>query len=240
MAENGTSAVTPESLADALGETTLPPQLLLRRLHKLLGPERCHALLTEALAVEAAGGLLRKDGQRRTLGGVFFHLARGACTRPERAVIFRTFPPVRVPRRVAGPVQPSTWATLVQLKRYIPRVERGGGTMKLTFVGVPGKLQHDRTCILFRVLPDPAKGLPPEFPALTPEDTPSWTVVVPLKMWLKQKLPDIVRDHPTDKVLCEGVPVIKDGHCFLFATSVRSLWAERQKQEAGRATGATA
>jgi len=127
-------------------------------------------------------------------------------------------------------VVPSTWAGLAQLKQHIPKSERNGGTMKLTFVGVPGKLQHDRTCILFRVTSPQPAGLAPEFPALTPDDCPPWTVVVPLRTWAKQKMPDILRDHPTEKVLCEGIPVIKDGHCFLFATSVRSLWAERQRQ----------
>jgi PHAX RNA-binding domain len=232
------SVVSPEALADVLGETTPEPRQLLRRLVKRLGPDRCAVLLTETLAVEAQGGLLRQDGQRRTVGGTFFHLARAACTPSERTWIF--FPPAPTPRvpKLPAVVVPSTWASLAQLKQHIPRVERGGGTMKLTFVGIPGKLQHDRTCILFRIIPTPAKGLPSEFPAVGPNDTPPWTVVVPLKMWVKQKLPDIVRDHPTEKVLCEGVPVIKDGHCFLFATSVRSVWAERQRQEAQRAAQA--
>jgi hypothetical protein len=232
--------LSPEALAATLGETAPAPRQLLRRLVQRLGPARCGALLAETLAVEAAGGCLRQDGQRRTVGGTFFRLAKAACTHAERGWIF--FPPSSAPRAPQLPavVVPSTWAGLAQLKAHIPRVERGGGTMKLTFVGVPGKLQHDRTCVLFRVIPTPAKGLPAEFPALAPGDVPPWTVVVPLKMWLKQKLPDIIRDHPTEKVLCEGMPVVKDGHCFLFATSVRSLWAERQRQEAQRATLAKA
>jgi hypothetical protein len=227
--------LTPAVLADILGETEADPRRTLYRCLQRLGQDRCGALLAETLAVEAQGGCLRGDGQRRTPGGTFFYLTRTRCTPAERLYIF--YPPPR-PQRVAPPpraVVPSTWAGLAQLKQRIPRVTRGRGTMKLTFVGVPGKLEHDRTCILFRILSPTPTGLPPEFPALTPEDSPPWTVVVPLRTWEKQKMPAIMRDHPTEKVLCEGVPVIKDGHCFLFASSVRSVWAERQKQEAQRA-----
>jgi hypothetical protein len=224
-------SLTLEALADILGETEVAPRRTLRRCLQRLGQDRCAALLAETLAVEAQDGCLRLDGHRRTPGGTFLYLTRTRCTRAERLYIF--YAPPAPPRRAAPPprvVTPSTWADLAQLKQHIPRVERGSGTMKLTFVGVPGKLQHDRTCVLFRVLSPTPTGLAPEFPPLVPDDSPPWTVVVPLRTWVKQKMPDIMRDHPTEKVLCEGVPVIKDGHCFLFATSVRSLWAERQKQ----------
>jgi hypothetical protein len=233
-------SLTLEALADVLGETEASPRLTLRRCLWVLGQDRCAVLLTETLAIEAQGGCLRLDnGQRRTPGGTFLYLTRTRCTQAERLYIFSPpAPRLPPPRRSAAsprPVVPSTWADLAQLKQHIPRVARGRGTMKLPFVGVPGKLQHDRTCILFRVLSGASSGLSPEFPPLVPEDSPVWTVVVPLRTWVKQKMPDIMRDHPTEKVICEGVPVLKDGHCFLFATSVRSVWAERQKQEAQRA-----
>jgi hypothetical protein len=230
--------LTAAGLADVLGETEASPRALLCFCLRVLGQDRCATLLQETLAVEAQAGCLRVDGQRRTPGGTFLHLARTACAPEERQWIFsrnaHPGPPPRAPRPLRLPpvVGPSTWSSLAQLKQHIPRVARGGGTMKLAFVGVPGKLQHDRTCILFRVVPAPPTGLPQEFPALTPGDCPPWTVVVPLRTWVKQKMPDLIRDHPTEKVLCEGVPVIKDGHCFLFATSVRSLWAERERQAA--------
>ena len=66
-----------EELADELGETEELPRRQLRRVVQTLGAERARAILAEALAVEARGGLLVPDGsRRRTPGGIFFHLVR--------------------------------------------------------------------------------------------------------------------------------------------------------------------
>jgi hypothetical protein len=61
--------ITVGQLAAVLHETEYR---LLVRVVKVLGPERCVALLAAALLCVHQGGLLVKDGsRRRSLGGVF-------------------------------------------------------------------------------------------------------------------------------------------------------------------------
>ena len=107
--------------------------------------------------------------------------------------------------------------------------------MKLTWVGLPGTVQHDQSCVVFRVRIALPTALPKGLPKVAPDDSPPWTVVVPGPLWTKNKIGEMLKAHPTEKILCEGVPVMRDNHLFLFATSIRSLWAEKQKRDAKQA-----
>jgi hypothetical protein len=74
-----------EEIAAALGEREKIPLRQLEMLVRLCGTSFAQALLVEAQRIEAGEGMMTKDGaRRRTLGGVFFELAR-----------WRTSPPVR-------------------------------------------------------------------------------------------------------------------------------------------------
>jgi hypothetical protein len=50
----------------------------LRSVVREFGAERAQQLADEAFQIEAAGGMLAPDGKRRTVGGIFFHLAKEA------------------------------------------------------------------------------------------------------------------------------------------------------------------
>ena len=77
-----------QRIAAALGETEPQPLTHIARIVRTLGEERAAALLEQATAVEAQGGLRLPDGTRRTKGGVFFRLAREQATPEERARIW--------------------------------------------------------------------------------------------------------------------------------------------------------
>ncbi len=78
-----------QGIAAELGETTAQPLAHLRRMLRTLGEERTRQLVQQAKAVEVQGGLLLPDsGRRRTLGGVFFKLAKEQATPEERARIW--------------------------------------------------------------------------------------------------------------------------------------------------------
>ena len=91
-----------QRIAAALGETEPQPLTHIARIVRTLGEERAAALLEQATAVEARGGMLLPDGTRRTKGGVFFRLAREQATPEERA---RIWPWTREPKpnRADGP-----------------------------------------------------------------------------------------------------------------------------------------
>jgi hypothetical protein len=74
-----------KQIADALNESNLA---LIRKIITVIGAERTQAFLTQTQETITQGGLLRKDGQPRTAGGVFFYLVRGAISREERKQLF--------------------------------------------------------------------------------------------------------------------------------------------------------
>ena len=79
--------LTASAIAKVLHESC---HIVIARALKVLGPERCIELLTEALLTQHQGGLWLKDGSRkRTLGGVFLALCRQHSTAEERRRIFR-------------------------------------------------------------------------------------------------------------------------------------------------------
>ncbi len=70
-------ARTVSTIAARLGETDPQVQRTIGRIVRQLGAETALALVEEALAVEAQGGMLLPDlSRRRTLGGVFFVLVK--------------------------------------------------------------------------------------------------------------------------------------------------------------------
>ncbi|GAC1533657.1 MAG: hypothetical protein NVS2B4_13900 [Ramlibacter sp.] len=110
-----------QAIMRELGETERKVLPQLYRAIDVLGSEVVQAVLAEARETEAGGGLLRKDGERRTLGGVFFALLKTHTTREQYKRIFwpaphkpLTPPPpvlatVTIRRLLSGYSLPETW-----------------------------------------------------------------------------------------------------------------------------------
>ena len=95
-----TTELTPSILAEVLHE---PERALLGKVLRMLGQERCAAILAATLEVESNGGMLLKDGsRRRTPGGTFFQLVKDASSGKERYYIFTPIDAMRPP---SGPRQ---------------------------------------------------------------------------------------------------------------------------------------
>jgi len=86
-ANNETHALT-KQIIEQLGEDP-SAQSRIERVVRLGGLEFVRAILEETLAIEAAGGMMTADGQRRrTPGGVFFYLVRGRVSDNMRHEMF--------------------------------------------------------------------------------------------------------------------------------------------------------
>jgi hypothetical protein len=69
--------VTFTLITKQLGEVNMKPQQHIKKIIRVLGSGQALLLLTEAMNVEAAGGMMCLDGsRRRTPGGIFFFLAK--------------------------------------------------------------------------------------------------------------------------------------------------------------------
>jgi len=78
MSDNPSFKIIAADIARQLNETNPKALGQLERLIERVGEDRALTFLTEALSVEASGGLLTNDGSRkRSLGGVYFYIAKG-------------------------------------------------------------------------------------------------------------------------------------------------------------------
>ena len=78
-----------QGIAAELGETEDVAQILIKRIVRSSPGVRTRELVLHAKVVEEQGGMLVPDGsRRRTLGGVFFKLAKEQATPEERGRIW--------------------------------------------------------------------------------------------------------------------------------------------------------
>ena len=154
--------LTAPQLAAALQE---PNTILLSKVLRLLGQERCRALLTDALTTEASGGMRTKDGtRRRTPGGTFFHLVRDQCTKEERTRLFPYVPSTQAERPgpsapPAQPVQPDATPLALTLdlwKGLTPMPVTA--TLKLVLRDLPAT--RESGSMVYMALQNEPRGLP--------------------------------------------------------------------------------
>jgi len=148
--------LTADTLADTLQEPNVP---LLRQVLRILGPERCAQLLTEALTIEAAGGMLTRAGdRRRSPGGVFLQLVKDRCSGKERHRLFAPAPAKQPPKQTtpaAAPV-PALVLTLALWKGLKPMPVTA--TLKLVLRDVPESRESNG--MVYMALTNEPKGLP--------------------------------------------------------------------------------
>ena len=75
--------------AEQLEETEITPTNKIREMIRLNGVDFMEKMLAETLAIEAEGGMLTNDfSRRRTVGGVFFYIAKRDMPQENRIIIF--------------------------------------------------------------------------------------------------------------------------------------------------------
>lgn len=202
-------------IAAALGEREHGPVAQIRRLIERCGLEQVEAWLARTREIQAEGGMLTNNKQRRrTLGGVFFHLARGEIADAEvRNYVFQ--PPADAKRRKkkrskkASPTAVAPGEAWSDRSGWIAEAEEGRATtVKVTVIGKAGKPVVREGFTLVRLTHTPKldslpKGLP--VPAKAPE-TP-YVLYIGAKQW--RKVADSIK-NPEDSLICEGVQAWDD------------------------------
>ena len=224
-------------IAKRIGETEKQPLAQIRAIIRLCGLEFAEKMVEEALAIEANGGLMTRDGQRRrTLGGVYFFVARGRMGYGPR-------------RRIFGPAQqeamspaaaPFVWEARAAVVDGL-RDERGElRTVKVTLIGRPGRVQHFKDVVVttmthtgrYASLP---RGVPP-----LPEQPTLYTVYIAARQW--RRIEQALQADPTDELLVEGAAAFDPqiGGITVHATSATTRLTAARKHAAAQAeTAAT-
>jgi len=228
-------------IAMTLGETDLAAIRQLRRIVRHTEAERALTWLTEALAIETAGGQMLPDGsRRRTPGGVYFRLVRQQLTPQERSLIFpswaakhkgrkkRTTQPA--PSSALAPTQlPSTKVErVVSQPVLLPEVGKAS-SVKITLIGRPGRLVEKQQLILTTMENERAPSLPKGLPA--PPTTPTtYTLYIAAKQW---RAVEAAMADPADALIVEGWAAYDpelEG-VAVWATSCTTKLLQRAKRE---------
>ena len=234
-----------QEMATALKEPNL---WLMRSVAAMVGMESVESTYQRTLEIEAAGGLLTKQGdRRRTAGGVFFLLARDQMSARQRRKVFglppsplnnkkpKSVDPSPNPLPPAPKPSPPTLEQAVGLLKAaltIDPLKRGLAIMKTTLIGRPKQIKKLETCTLLilgqKAPPTMPKGLPPI------PDTSKATIAVFVahKQW--EKVEAALKADPQDEVIVEGYPVndAKNQLTGLWAQSCSSKNLQRAKREA--------
>ncbi|MEI8165473.1 MAG: hypothetical protein WCG26_03805 [Chloroflexales bacterium] len=216
-----TDAIPPDEdasieLSKLLNEHTPHATGQIRRIVRHLGPAAAQATATEAIQLEAAGGMLLPDGsRRRTLGGVFFAIVRARLSPEEQALIFPLFS-TRKPKApgaapagqdaAPAPALPAvTWADRLILIADLKAASGKATTVKMTLIGRPARVSEQaQFTLLTLVYAGPLPALPKGIPVPTTVPSTTYSVYIGKKQW-KQVAEALT--NPEDVLIVEGIPV---------------------------------
>ncbi len=236
-----------EEIPAQLGETEQEVIRQLRRAVRLLGEERIRGLVTQALEVEAAGGMMVPDGsRRRTVGGVFFHLARTELGHKEFYRVFRPQgqssgqPGQKMMTAMSRTVRTGSDAAIGEPfdeatfdAAAIEAMSEAGEatTVKLTVIGRPGNVVERGDVVLVGMRSEKAPSLPKGVPAPTVPQT-NYMVLVARKQW--SKVAEALAADPADKVIVEGYPMVRPEFAGItvYATSATTTSIQAGKRAA--------
>jgi hypothetical protein len=232
-------------IARQLKEISPQAMIQIERIINHLGVDTANELLEKALDIEAEGGMLTTDGQRRrTPGGVYFHLVREitpaelhriiwaptpghpARPRPQKDQQSQPKPPPRP--RPAGFAWHERGAILAEALR-----KPGETSVKISLVGLPGKMVERGDVIMAPMVCPQAPATPRELPH-APNELTMYVVYMTRRQWdrVEQAL-----DDPEDRLMVEGYPFTdrKLGVVAVLAQQVTTSRMLRAKRDAQRA-----
>ncbi len=221
-------------IADALGETEAQPRQSIVRVVRALGEECTRALVARAREIDAGGGLMVPDGSRkRTLGGVFFVLAREALTgdrgrKKAFQVLYGGATPTPVETTPAGPV--FDWTEFAALADAATSERGEATTVKITVIGRPGTATERGDVVLLRMRSEKTPTLPKGVPA--PTGGTDYMVLVGRKQW--SKVAQALALDPNDRVIVEGYPTVRPDFAGItvHATSATTTGIQAGKRAA--------
>lgn len=208
------------------------PRRQIKYLIQIHGLELIQSLANEAIEIEAQGGMMTRNSERRrTLGGIFFHLVNQRIPRTKQKFdkdgnpVEKQPPHPIVPRFMPDDLK-EIFESLLSEKGEVT-------TVKVTLIGRPGQIET-RKDLIITVMAHTAKNptLPKGVPPL-PSTATLYTVYISQKQW--QRVQESIAD-PEDALIIEGQcafdPTING--ISVYATNITTKLMEAKKREAKR------
>ena len=226
------------SIAQQLHETEAGPRVLIQRIVRLLGEENALRYLQETIRIEEGGGMMLQDGsRRRTPGGVFFSVVRGAVPPDLRSKLFlpmKNKSAEKMPKQDALPPRVFQ-SSLVWKERQtiIEEVEQEKGqatTVKITVIGRPGHIAEQNGCIATMVQTTKVPSLPKGLP-IPPQSSTHYMLYIPSKQW--KKVTEAIKDEE-DVLIVEGYPHLdhEAKHISVFVSNVTTKKLQHAQKQA--------
>jgi PHAX RNA-binding domain-containing protein len=221
-----------QQIAATLGETYPGPVAQIERFVRLLGVEWAQTVLRETLAIEAQGGLILPDGRRRTVGGVFFYLARQRMT-PEQAAL--VFPRTGQPQAPPVPREPMGWGQRLEAVREAGREKGKVMSVKIIVTGRPGSVVRREGTVVLTLEDNHEASLPVSVPAPPTEPT-RYLVYVAARQWAAV---EPAMQNPNDILIVQGTCSYDEEAkgIAVFAASVTTKLTKIQSQRRPGASG---
>jgi len=211
---------------------------LVENVIKVLGQTRADELLQQTLEIEAGGGILTAQGdRRRTPGGVYLKLLKEQTSPEEQEGIFAGGPKTK-PKGTDGdgansanpaPIGPLPWDDArLEISRLI-KLPLEKASVKITLVGRPSQVSKAKSCVVVAMKgsrpPSLPKGLPP-----APDGSDfSYAVFISLRHWAK--VAPVMAQDKDERLLVEGYPIFdpKRGITVILAQNVRTVNMSRRE-----------
>lgn len=215
-----------QQIAETLGETHHGPVAQIERFVRLLGVEWAQTVLRETLMVEAQGGLMLPDGSRhRTVGGVFFYLARQRLT-PEQVAL--VFPRAGQPQAQPIPREPMGWGERLDVVREAGREKGKVMSVKIVVTGRPCSVVRREGTVVLALEDNHKASLPASVPTPPTEPT-QYLVYVAARQWADV---EPALQNPNDILIVQGTCAYDEAAkgIAVFAASVTTKLTKMQSQ----------
>lgn len=224
-----------KDIAQQLGETEPKPRYQIARIIMLCGYEFAQDMVKQAMEVEANEGLFTSDGERRrTLGGVFFYLARTNMPEDERQQIFYPWY-VAAQRNAEQEAQypPFEWPDRASVFQSLSADKGEVAEVKITLTGRPGTIDRRRNLVITTM--EDQIGERVNFPAGIPRPSTqpmAYTVYIASKQW--ERIATAL-ENPEDEMVVDGLCAFDEetGGIAVFSTyaTTRKLAKKDKRQQ---------
>lgn len=226
-----------QEIAQALDERRID---LVNAVITTIGLERAQAFLEETKRIEAAGGMITKNEQRRrTPGGVFFQLIKDQVTKEERKAIFALEQKKKKKKKKRSAAKPSeqraplTWEEAKQLIAQSIKTSGEARTVKVTLIGRPLKVIQQKDCVVVSMKGREPKTLPKGLPPVPEGSAITWAVFIVTKQWNRVK--ESIEANDNDQLIIEGYPIVgKGGIAAVMTTNCKSVLMERAQRSSDK------
>ncbi|TVR22818.1 MAG: hypothetical protein EA396_05370 [Anaerolineaceae bacterium] len=223
-------------VANTLGEKDRKPYGQIAALVRMRGEDFIREVLADTLQIEAQGGMMTAKGdRRRTIGGVFFRLARERLTRNEGLLIFARGDVSKLKRAKSEAQFPAfTWDDRAEVIHNLKNQEQGEvSDVKIILQGHPKSTERRENLVILRMqhdldkIPNMPRGVPDPGDKAMP-----YTVIVNSEQY--ETAEAAIQKDPKDELHIEGFAAYDAETSDIVVFATRAITRKIHKQERRR------